>query len=527
MTDGMLEDLKLRFRETTAERLSEIRALLGILENDRTDAVALQKLFRHFHALAGLGTTYGYPRVTELGDEGESSILPVERSGSIPTAAMLARWRALALEVERAIGGEKAHPKSSSESAIGCAFDVLIVEFDPELVSTVSQALEAEGLSTRVCSTREAGIAALDGCVPNALIVDVVLPDGSGYDVLEAMRTRPGGEAAGAIVMGTPQNFVDKLRAIRNGGDAFISKPLDLRALVRRVLAFRSLKERPPRRIMAVEDDATQRFLIQKILGGAGYEVTFCSDPALFEQTLLECMPDLLLMDVYLADHETRGYDLVRYVRQNELFSMMPVIFVTSATERQAQLQSTSSGGDLLVAKPVDWQMLLAQIDALLQRANAQRDRAERDGLTGLLTRAAFEARVRQRLGRSEPAAFVLIDVDHFKSVNDTHGHLMGDRVLGALGAMLRRSVRPTDVAGRYGGEEFALLLDGVTPEQAVPILERMLTEFSAIEHGPVGKVTFSGGAAALDGSFDASFRRADAALYEAKRSGRARVIAA
>jgi diguanylate cyclase (GGDEF)-like protein len=499
---------------------------LDALDRDPADATSLQALLRNFHALSGLGATCGYPRITELGDEAEGAILPIQRRGTIPSTEMLERWRSLADEVQRELAGDREKSAGMSEERAD-GFDVLIVGNDAELSTTLSRALQEQAMSVRIASTSAEAMAMLDRRIPNALIFDAMLPDGSGYEVLESLRARNGGEAAGAMVLSEPLHFADKLRAMRGGADAFAKNPLDLQGIVRRVLGYRVRRELPPRRILAVEDDATQRFLLQRILIGAGYEVSVCSDPNLFEQMLFEFMPDLVLMDVYLSDEDVRGYDLVRYVRQNELFAGLPVIFVTSATERKARLESAMSGGDLLISKPVDWQMLLAQIDSLLQRAAVLRDRAERDVLTGLLTRAMFEARARQRLDRSGSAALALIDVDRFKSINDTHGHLAGDRVLSSLGALLRRCVRPSDAAGRYGGEEFALLLEGVTGEQAVPIVERMLNEFAAIEHGSIGKVTFSAGAATLEGSFDATFRRADAALYEAKRSGRARVVGA
>jgi diguanylate cyclase (GGDEF)-like protein len=114
----------------------------------------------------------------------------------------------------------------------------------------------------------------------------------------------------------------------------------------------------------------------------------------------------------------------------------------------------------------------------------------------------------------------VLLDLDHFKRINDTHGHVAGDRVLAATGALLRRHLRQNDVVSRFGGEEFALLLEDVPIVDAVVLCERLLAEMSSSVN-----VTFSAGVAPLSGSFEESFRRADAALYEAKRLGRARVV--
>jgi diguanylate cyclase (GGDEF)-like protein len=129
--------------------------------------------------------------------------------------------------------------------------------------------------------------------------------------------------------------------------------------------------------------------------------------------------------------------------------------------------------------------------------------------------------------------AWAMIDLDHFKSVNDRYGHPVGDRVLAALSSLLRRRVRQTDTIGRYGGEEFALLLDGLGPENAVALVDRLRREFDAITFTSPGgspfHATFSAGIAMLEPgmSFDRWREEADAALYAAKKAGRDRLVLA
>lgn len=532
MTDGLLESLRVRFRETARIRLQEMHAQLTSIEGNPHDVQAVQKLAHHFHGLAGLGTTYGYPLVSELADEGEATILPLAKRAVPPPIPLVSRWRTLVEAMEGAIvqDGEPAPAAIAVLKVVN--FEILIAEGDAGSATDLRTALEQEGIVVRVASTRAAAIEAIMTRPPDALITDVVLPDGSGYDVLEALRANRGTEAAGAVVLSEAHGFIDKVRAIRSGADAFVAKPLDIPSVVRRVLAFRQRKEQPPRRILAVEDDPTQSMLTVRILGAAGYEVVVCDDPDEFEEKLVSFGPDLLLMDVQLAGHDVTGYDLVRYIRQSDGFSMLPVIFVTGETERQAVIDSAVSGGDLLIPKPVDWDMLLTQIASRLQRATLMRELTDRDPLTGVLTRSAFESRVRHRAESDRradrrAATLVLLDLDHFKRVNDTHGHIAGDRVLTGLGTFLRRRLRHYDLVGRYGGEEFALLLEEATVEEGVRLMERLLAEFRDLDHGPAGRVAFSAGVAALGRSFDVAFRRADAALYEAKRSGRGRVVAA
>lgn len=534
MSDVLMQSLRVRFRETAAERLREMNAQLELLESDPHDTSTVQRLARHFHGLAGLGATYGYPAVSELADEGEATILPLAKSGVPPPSALLARWRTLvaAMQQEIAVEGDCA-PLQHAFAAAVPKFEVLLVEPDAEIVAALRSPLEEEGITLRVVTTAEDAAREIGSArPPDAMIAEIRLPDGSGYSLLELLRTTRETESAGAIILSESHDFIDKVRAIRDGADAFAGKPIDAAAIVRRVLSFREKRERPPRRILAVEDDPTQGLLIQRVLGAAGYEVVVCDDPSQFEERLISFGPDLLLMDVQLDGHDVTGYDLVRYIRQSDAFSMLPVIFVTGETERQAVIDSAISGGDLLMPKPVDWDLLLAQIASRLQRATSLRELTDRDPLTGALTRSAFEARARHRSEsdrRSDrrPAVLVLLDLDYFKRVNDTHGHVAGDRVLTGLGTFLRRRLRQYDLIGRQGGEEFAIVIEEASVDEAVRLMERLLAEFRDVDHGPAGRIGFSAGVANLGQSYDIAFRRADAALYEAKRSGRGRVVAA
>ncbi|HEX6101194.1 MAG TPA: diguanylate cyclase [Thermoanaerobaculia bacterium] len=472
MTDTPLGDLRGRFRETSRIRLDEMESLLAALERDPRDAESLRKLAKHFHGLAGMGGTYGFPRISELGDDAEGDLLPLVKEEAAPDSRAIARWKSMVAEIRSMLDGDLPSP-------VACAprprpFNVHLVEFDAEIAA----ALEAEKIT----------------CAPDV-------------------------PADARIVIGEGE-FEEKVRAIRSGADIVVTRPVDVGTLVRRVVALRERKAHPARRILAVEDDPTTGALIRGFLASAGYEVAICREAGEFEKTLLSFGPDLVLMDVQLND-DVSGHDLVRYVRQSERFATMPVIIVTSDSQRRAILDSAHAGADLLVAKPVDWDVLLSQIAACLERATAVRELTERDALTGVLTRAAFDARARQRTGTGTAAVLALLDLDHFKDINDTRGHAAGDRVLAATGALLRRNLRQMDVVARYGGEEFALLLEEATVPSAVALCERLLAELSAATGA-----TFSAGVAALDGSFEETFRRADAALYEAKRSGRARVVA-
>ena len=241
-------------------------------------------------------------------------------------------------------------------------------------------------------------------------------------------------------------------------------------------------------------------------------------------------------MDVLLPG--VSGYDLVRSLRQDERYATLPVIILTTRGELDSRIEAARAGGDEHLVKPVSPGLLLSTVVARVERGRFLRLLVERDGLTGLLTHTALLERGRATVARKrrEPRrqwVLMMVDIDRFKAVNDTHGHPAGDQVLVRLSGLLRARLRQADVVGRYGGEEFAVVLEDISGEDAVRLVERLRAEFGAIEHrsreGVTFRVTFSAGLAALeDGeSVSAWVHAADRALYAAKEAGRDRVVLA
>jgi diguanylate cyclase (GGDEF)-like protein len=285
-----------------------------------------------------------------------------------------------------------------------------------------------------------------------------------------------------------------------------------------------------------VEDDPQQAAYLESILESGGYQVAVCEDPKRFGATLREFQPDLVLMDILLPD--ISGYDLVRYLRQDERHATLPVLFLTTESQMQSRFRSAQVGGDDHLSKPVVPPVLLSVVASRLERARFLKNLLNRDGLTRLYTHTALMDRAQALHAQKtrDPArefAWVMIDLDHFKSVNDRFGHPVGDRVLATLSALLRRRLRQSDTIGRYGGEEFAVLFEGLPEFEVVRLVERVLHEFREIDLEVPGKppfrASFSSGVAMLGegASLDSWKKASDDALYAAKAAGRNRVVAA
>jgi len=233
VSDPFLQDLRERFRETSLERLAEMRALLDSPPN----AGAVHTVARHFHAFAGLGTTYGFREVSELGDEGEESILPLVRNGKPPSASTVARWRELCALIEKALASGQAIEVPATPPLE--RHRILAIDDDATQGVFLEHVLEAAGYEVKICEDAASCEAMLLGFPADVLLVDIHLGDcdRGGYELVERLRTQ---ERFRTI----PVIFVSADREVEPGStDPHIVKPVDWTALL---ALIRSVLQGPP-----------------------------------------------------------------------------------------------------------------------------------------------------------------------------------------------------------------------------------------------------------------------------------------
>jgi diguanylate cyclase (GGDEF)-like protein len=536
--ESALRDLRAEYVVGARRRAEEASRLVAHLASDPADERALADLMHRFHGLAGSGTTYGFPHVSETALGAERACAELLASRSVPALGALDELRGAASALLAALDPSLPPEPGSEEAApppARATRRVLVVDADPATLATLEPLLAREGLAATGAASLAEAAAALEDGRPDGIVVAARLPDGSGHDVARRVRARHGVEPP-VVMIGAAAAFVDKVGAIQSGSDAFFEKPVDGEKLLRRLQDLLERERDEPARVLCVEDDVTQAAFVRAVLQSAGYQVFICADPRRFESSMASFRPDLVLMDLLLPG--VSGHDLVRYVRQDERFASLPVILMTTDAHVEAEIATLRAGGDDHLAKPVPPGLLLSSVAARLDRARALKGRLDRDGLTRLLTHTALVERARAIVARKrrDPArgmAWAMIDLDHFKAVNDRYGHPAGDRVIAALASLLRRRVRQTDTIGRYGGEEFALLLDGLGPGDALALVDRLRREFDGLAFTAPGgtsfHATFSAGIAMLgpDMSVEAWRDAADEALYAAKEAGRDRLVLA
>jgi diguanylate cyclase (GGDEF)-like protein len=243
-------------------------------------------------------------------------------------------------------------------------------------------------------------------------------------------------------------------------------------------------------------------------------------------------VPDLILLDVDMPD--PNGFEVCRRLKLNEMLHSIPVIFLTGAGSTEEIIRGLELGAIDYVTKPFDPAELRARVRAALRMKfmiDLLAKKAQIDALTGLWNRRYFDQRLdaeislANRTGR--PLAVIMLDLDHFKSVNDQYGHPMGDEVLRRIGHLLVESVRTEDVVCRYGGEEFAIIVPnaaGGVSELAERLRKRIESE-PFVFAGTSSKITSSFGVASRTTKIAPSIvQEADEALYRAKQGGRNRI---
>lgn len=294
--------------------------------------------------------------------------------------------------------------------------------------------------------------------------------------------------------------------------------------------------------VLVVDDSRATADALAELLRREGLRVEVAQDGAEAAQRAVNDAVDLVLLDVELPKMD--GLSVLRLIRAANLKRHLPVLMLTVHDDRQKRLTAFKLGADDVLRKPWDSEELVARVrrqlqlrrrmDELLEETAQLHQLSITDGLTQIHNHRFFQERLKEEFRRAQryddPLALVLLDVDHFKEVNDQYGHPVGDTVLREVASCIRSSVRDTDLIARYGGEEFAVLLPKTHLAGALTVAERVWRSIGSLRAGPaeVIKVTASLGVSGFPSrsvvSSDQLLRTADEALYRAKREGRNKI---
>jgi diguanylate cyclase (GGDEF)-like protein len=290
--------------------------------------------------------------------------------------------------------------------------------------------------------------------------------------------------------------------------------------------------------LLVIDDDKSIHTAVEEMLEGVVDWVLKAELPGDGVRIAIKQRPDVILLDVNMPQMD--GFKVCHLIKENESTKDIPILFLTIDENVDHLAKALDCGGSDYILKPFNAVELDARVRVALRTKRMiemLREQARVDALTGLKNRTAMDdalaAAISAHARMGQPLTFLMIDLDHFKEINDTYGHGVGDSVLRKIGATLRSQCRPYDVACRFGGDEFCVILGHTEGSDAEQVAARILSGISEVEVCAGGKSVTVGSSAGLVSAaemppdFEAAdlLKAADEALYRAKHEGRSRLI--
>lgn len=534
--------LRQEYGHQLSARISELDGIWQELALETRDRVQLVELHRRAHSLAGSGGTFGFSTLSKVARLLEGYLTTLIDQDTITTSlqhdqisACIERLRESLDEpdpLEIPLGSDDLRITTSAATPVIETANrlIFVLESDPEIIEGLVRQIGHFGYIVRPFTQFFAMHQALVASTPAAIILNIQLV-GAEAKARALLAEIQQVYAIPLIFVAERGDLDARLQAVRAGGQAYFTKPVEVSALIDRLDVLTSHRMFDPYRILIVEDEPQLASYYELVLKRAGMLTTVVLDPFQVAEPLSEFRPDLVLMDVYMPG--CNGLDLAKVIRQQETYLSIPIVYLSSEINQDKQMQAMQLGGDDFLTKPINPDHLIESVKSRASRSRILRSFMVRDSLTGLLNHTKIKEQLDVEIARAQrqnsTLAFAMIDIDHFKSVNDTYGHPTGDRVLKSLSRLLQQRLRKTDIIGRYGGEEFAVIFYSTTGAIAYRILNEIRIGFAQIRQQAdtmTFSTTFSCGVAEFP-RFPDVLRISDAAdkaLYRAKRSGRNRV---
>ncbi|MBC3931744.1 GGDEF domain-containing response regulator [Undibacterium curvum] len=545
--DSLLEKLRALeavFLQKLPGKCEEIIAALNDFAAHPDNKDALIVLHRHLHTMAGSAGTFGFSELGLQARAFESRIKPWLANPGWTTEEVQGLATELRHYFTHAVDGLKQAPDHESElmAELTPAEDALnetrliyLVDEDEAQQEAITFQLEHFGYEVKRIPHLKDLALAIATRRPDVIVIELSFPEGKNAGVDEIKRIEQLQRLRiPTIFVSKNSSFESRLLAVRAKGDGYFTKPVDVVALTERIDTISQRDQSNGYRVLIIDDDVVTAKFYGAILRDAGMNVRLLNDPTQVLAVMTDFRPELLLLDVYMP--VCSGVELSRLIRQDNSYVDVPIVFLSSEADVNKQLDAVKAGADDFITKPVPPEYLVSSLATRAERYRSLRALIMRDGLTGLLNHTAIkeqlEAEVLQAHRNGAPLALAMIDLDNFKKINDSYGHATGDQVLRTLARILRQRLRRTDIVGRYGGEEFAVIFPDTTASTARRVLDQVRLAFSKVsQHSEEVEfsVTFSAGVADMEKATDPDqlFDVADTAMYVSKQEGRNRITLA
>jgi diguanylate cyclase (GGDEF)-like protein len=538
--NGNFLSLQQTYLTRLKDRVVELQRVEAILMNGRLPQHEIALLYHLAHNFAGSGKTFGYPDISRSARMLHQALQFQDHArrepGKRETAFMLITesFHYFLQSCRDALD----HASETIEPGIRktAIYDVdavrtksiaLITTRRTEFAELLRQ-LQHFGYETLCYETMSGLTQAAITQAPYAVLLDK--PQVEGDFCLADPGNLAGGDTRIPVIMLSPAtDFASRLEAVRMGALGYLDDQSDALRIIEKIEKLASQYYAPSAyRVLIVEEDEILCEFYSQTLRHAGMITSHIRNPADVPAHLAEYPADIILIDYNMP--QCSGLELAAVLRQHDEYLTLPIIFMSAQEDIKSQTISSTLGVDDFLIKPFTPEQMISVIVSRAHRAAELQSLMVRDSFTGLLNHAYFLDLLnleRIHSGRyRHDTVYALIDLDHFKRINDTHGHACGDQVLKALSRLLQQRLRRSDIIGRCGGEEFGIIMPRCNISDAGRILEGLRESFYQTEHslnGETVKISFSGGYTRIDPekSVDDAIKAADAALYRSKNAGR------
>ncbi len=444
---------------------------------------------------------------------------------------------------------------------------ILVVDDIPANVKLLEARLMAEYFQVLTATNGRDALQICDNGQVDLVLLDVMMPEMDGFEVCARLKSNPKTAHLPIVMVTALDQPQDRVRGLEAGADDFLTKPVSDLALITRVKSLVRLKmltDELRLRANTGRDLGLEPMLdLKDDTGGRKAKILVVDDrPSSYERIVkylatehtVAVIPDPQEALFRAADEEfdaavismsLTNFDALRLcsqLRSLERTRVLPLLVIAENDQEAGVIRALDLGVNDYIRRPIDRNEMLARVRTQVKRkryneklrdsVQATIEMAVTDGLTGLNNRRYFDTHLQgmfeKAIGRKKPISIIMCDIDHFKAVNDAHGHDVGDEVIREFARRIRKNVRNMDLACRYGGEEFVVVMPDTDVALARIVAERIRSEVAAHPFIISGKatlpVTVSLGVSCIDSEHDSPeklLKRADVALYQAKRSGR------
>jgi diguanylate cyclase (GGDEF)-like protein len=449
--------------------LADLRGLVAALRRGE-DIIA--ELKTGFHRLAGSGGSYGFPGISEIARSAEQQV-----AGS-PAESVADQLEEAVHRLEAALTVARAHTVAGSEVTGTGLRAVLVLPAGTER-ERVTEALVGAGFAVDLRGRTEDPLTVTGDRRVDLLVIGTAPGEGDPSAVASSWTSRRSTRPRAVILIETLR-AVDRLRAVAAGVDAVFPAERMVADLPRYARTLARCGP-PPSTVLLLDDDVDRSDRMIAVLEQANIRVVRSPSARAARELLDREVPDLLGVAPRLADGD--GLGVLRDVRKDPRFHLLPSL-VIGAPDPATQIEALRAGADDFVSDTVTPELLLQSVISRAERGRRLREMLLRDGLTGLLNHGALMGELEYAVdyGRRHggPLAFVLFDLDRFSEVHERFGQVVGDQVLLHVANVFRASVRASDVIGRYGAEEFAMILRGAGPAVVAAKLRQVLGDHAA-----------------------------------------------